>query len=141
MTETTVQGQPRPAQGSDGPLLDIRGLRVDFPDIEGSPAIDGMDLTVGRGEIVALVGESGSGKSLTALTVMGLLPPGAEVVGGDVTLEDEDLLECLAEAAQRDPGQQGRHVVPAAEDHAGPHRPGRRPGHRVAAPAPQGGPA
>ena len=52
-----------------------------------------MDLAVGRGEIVALVGESGSGKSLTALTVMGLLPPGAEVVGGEVSLEGEDLLE------------------------------------------------
>ncbi len=58
----------------------------------GSPAIDGMDLTVSRGEIVALVGESGSGKSLTALTVMGLLPPGAEVVGGDARLEGEDVL-------------------------------------------------
>ena len=92
MTEMTLQGPPGRARGMDGPLLDIRGLRVDFPDIEGTPAIDGMDLTVGRGEIVALVGESGSGKSLTALTVMGLLPPGAEVVGGDVMLEDEDLL-------------------------------------------------
>jgi peptide/nickel transport system ATP-binding protein len=51
-----------------------------------------MDLTVGQGEIVALVGESGSGKSLTALTVMGLLPPGAEVVGGEAYLGDEDLL-------------------------------------------------
>ena len=92
MTDVTLQEQPGGANGSDSPLLDIRGLRVDFPDIEGAPAIDGMDLTVGRGEIVALVGESGSGKSLTALTVMGLLPPGAEVVGGDVVLEDEDLL-------------------------------------------------
>ena len=55
---------------------------MDFPDVPGAPAIDGMDLKVGRGKIVALVGESGSGKSLTALTVMGLLPPGAEVVGG-----------------------------------------------------------
>jgi peptide/nickel transport system ATP-binding protein len=92
MTEMTLQAPPARARGKDGPLLDIRGLRVDFPDVEGSPAIDGMDLTVGRGEIVALVGESGSGKSLTALTVMGLLPPGAEVVGGAVMLEDEDLL-------------------------------------------------
>src|SRR6188474_1232192 len=92
MTDVTLQEQPGGANGSDSPLLDIRGLRVDFPDIEGAPAIDGMDLTVGRGEIVALVGESGSGKSLTALTVMGLLPPGAEVVGGDVALDGEDLL-------------------------------------------------
>jgi len=92
MTEMTLQGQPGRVPRQDSPLLDIRGLRVDFPDIEGAPAIDGMDLAVGRGEIVALVGESGSGKSLTALTVMGLLPPGAEVVGGDVTLDDEDML-------------------------------------------------
>jgi peptide/nickel transport system ATP-binding protein len=73
-------------------LLDIRGLRVDFPDVPGSPAIDGMDLQVRRGEIVALVGESGSGKSLTALTVMGLLPPGAAVTGGEAQLDGEDLL-------------------------------------------------
>jgi peptide/nickel transport system ATP-binding protein len=80
------------ATPASGPLLDIQGLRVDFPDIPGTPAIDGMDLQVGRGEIVALVGESGSGKSLTALTVMGLLPTGAEVVGGEARLEGEDLL-------------------------------------------------
>jgi peptide/nickel transport system ATP-binding protein len=78
--------------GSGSPLLDIRGLRVDFPDVPGSPAIDGMDLNVNRGEIVALVGESGSGKSLTALTVMGLLPPGAEVCGGSADLDGEDVL-------------------------------------------------
>ncbi|PVG84038.1 dipeptide ABC transporter ATP-binding protein DppD [Nocardioides gansuensis] len=74
------------------PLLEIRDLRVEFPEIGGGPAIDGMDLTVGRGEIVALVGESGSGKSLTALTMMGLLPPGAEVSGGTALLDGEDVL-------------------------------------------------
>ena len=63
MTEKVLQGQPAPNREKVGPLLDIRGLRVDFPDIEGSPAIDGMNLTIRRGEIVALVGESGSGKS------------------------------------------------------------------------------
>ena len=82
----------KPTTNPDPTLLEIRGLRVDFPDVGGGPAIDGMDLTVRRGEIVALVGESGSGKSLTALTVMGLLPPGAEVVGGSAVLDGEDLL-------------------------------------------------
>jgi peptide/nickel transport system ATP-binding protein len=75
-----------------GLLLDVRDLRVDFPDVPGDPAIDGIGLRVGQGEIVALVGESGSGKSLTALTVMGLLPPGAEVIGGSAVLAGEDLL-------------------------------------------------
>jgi peptide/nickel transport system ATP-binding protein len=79
-------------QSSAEPLLAIRGLRVDFPELGGGPAIDGMDLTVRRGEIVALVGESGSGKSLTALTMMGLLPPGAEVTGGTALLDGEDVL-------------------------------------------------
>ena len=85
MTEISCKQSSGPCatDGQGGLLLEIRGLRVDFPEVEGAPAIDGMDLTVRRGEIVALVGESGSGKSLTALTVMGLLPPGAEVMGGD----------------------------------------------------------
>jgi peptide/nickel transport system ATP-binding protein len=86
-------GVPTPA--ADGPLLQIRGLRVDFPEVGGGPAIDGMDLTVRRGEIVALVGESGSGKSMTALTMMGLLPTGAEVTG-TALLDGEDVLAMSA---------------------------------------------
>jgi peptide/nickel transport system ATP-binding protein len=92
MTESLEHVQILPPDPQSAPLLDIRGLRVDFPDASGAPAIDGMDLTVGRGEIVALVGESGSGKSLTALTVMGLLPSGAQVLGGTAGLDGEELL-------------------------------------------------
>jgi len=92
MTELFKQVRPADTAGNGSALLDIKGLRVDFPDVAGAPAIDGMDLKVGRGEIVALVGESGSGKSLTALTVMGLLPPGAEVVAGEARLDGEDVL-------------------------------------------------
>ncbi|MEO5666023.1 MAG: ABC transporter ATP-binding protein, partial [Nocardioides sp.] len=92
MSELVKQVDPVAASADGDSLLDIRGLRVDFPDVPGAPAIDGMDLTINRGEIVALVGESGSGKSLTALTVMGLLPPGAEVIGGSAVLEGEDVL-------------------------------------------------
>lgn len=93
MSSATVPvdiGMPAPAAGE--PLLEIRGLRVDFPEVGDGPAIDGMDLTVRRGEIVALVGESGSGKSLTALTMMGLLPPGAQVEAGTAQLDGEDVL-------------------------------------------------
>src|SRR5918996_3760064 len=89
MVQTVDIGMPTRAAE---PLLEIRDLRVDFPEVGGGPAIDGMDLTVRRGEIVALVGESGSGKSLTALTMMGLLPPGAEVEAGTALLDGEDVL-------------------------------------------------
>lgn len=64
------------------PLLDIRGLRIDLP-VDGVPktVVHRADLTVGEGEAFALVGESGSGKSLTARSVLRLLPPGAAVHG------------------------------------------------------------
>jgi peptide/nickel transport system ATP-binding protein len=96
MSQSTPVATGSPKQSTDAPLLEIRDLRVDFPEFGGGPAIDGMDLTVRRGEIVALVGESGSGKSLTALTMMGLLPPGAQVTAGTAVLDGEDVLAMSA---------------------------------------------
>src|SRR5688572_26181425 len=63
-------------------LLEIDGLEVAFPAAGGwVPAVCGVSLSIGRGEIVGLVGESGSGKSLTALSVLQLLPPRARATG------------------------------------------------------------
>jgi oligopeptide/dipeptide ABC transporter ATP-binding protein len=64
----------------DAPILEVRGLSVRFPGAEGPvTVVDGVDLTVGRGERFAIVGESGSGKSLTLLSVLGLVDPPGEV--------------------------------------------------------------
>jgi len=69
------------------PLLEVQDLEVSFP-IAGdwTPVVRGVSLAVARGEIVGLVGESGSGKTLTALAVLGLLPPPARVTGGRLLL-------------------------------------------------------
>jgi peptide/nickel transport system ATP-binding protein len=61
-----------------GALLDIRDLRVRFGAVE---AVRGVSLQVEEGEVLGLVGESGSGKSATALAILGLLPPIAQVRG------------------------------------------------------------
>lgn len=71
----------------DGPVVRIDGLHVGYVRRRTVvPALHGVDLRIGRGEIVALVGESGSGKSTIANTVIGLLPDNATVTAGSVTL-------------------------------------------------------
>jgi len=76
------------------PLLEIRNLTVEFATTSGSfRAVDGFDLTLDTGEIVAIVGESGSGKSVAFLALMGLLPWTATVTAdvlefGGVDLRD-----------------------------------------------------
>lgn len=73
-------------------LLRIEELSVAFPgQQQEAKALDSVSFTVGEGEIVGLVGESGCGKSLTALTVMGLLPEKARATGS-VRLEGRELL-------------------------------------------------
>ncbi|MGW2251531.1 ABC transporter ATP-binding protein [Kitasatospora sp. NPDC001660] len=74
------------------PLLAVRDLRVDFAGPQGPvPAVRGVDLTLRRGETLGIVGESGSGKSVTALSVLGLLP-GTARVQGSVKLDGRELV-------------------------------------------------
>jgi peptide/nickel transport system ATP-binding protein len=74
-------------------ILTVKKLQVNFHTFAGQvKALDGVDLSVKRGEVLGLVGESGSGKSVTALSIEGLLPQNAEVVGGQIILNGKDLL-------------------------------------------------
>lgn len=75
-------------------ILEVRGLRTYFFLRRGVlKAVDGVSFSLRKGEVLGLVGESGCGKSLTALSVMRLLPKGsARTVEGQVVLDGEDIL-------------------------------------------------
>ena len=79
---------------SEAALLDIRGLKTHFVTDEGVvQAVDGVDLTVNRGETVCVVGESGCGKTVTAMSVLKLIamPPG-RIVGGQILWQGRDIV-------------------------------------------------
>jgi peptide/nickel transport system ATP-binding protein len=122
-------------------LLEIRELQIRFGAAE---AVRGVSLGLDEGEVLGLVGESGSGKSATALAILGLLGPSAQVAGqilwrsaegGDAALNSRDLLQQPAAALQRRRGREiamifqepmtalnpvmsiGRQVAEAAEAH------------------------
>ena len=74
------------------PLLSIEDLRMEIKLRRATVhAIDGLSLTVDPGECLGIVGESGSGKTMTALSVMRLLPSGGEVVGGRIVVDGTDV--------------------------------------------------
>jgi peptide/nickel transport system ATP-binding protein len=77
-------------------LLEVRGLRTLFDAEHGEVrAVDGVDFRLERGRTLGIVGESGCGKSVTALSIMGLVPqPPGRIAGGEVLFEGEDLLQC-----------------------------------------------
>ena len=75
-------------------IFEIRGLKTQFFTSKGIvPAVDGVDITVRKGEAVGLVGESGCGKSMTAMSVMQLLKKPGRVVDGTIKLNGEDILK------------------------------------------------
>ncbi|MFO1339514.1 MAG: dipeptide ABC transporter ATP-binding protein [Burkholderiaceae bacterium] len=82
-------------------MLEIKNIKVELDAEAGLVrAIDGMRLTLQRGETFALVGESGCGKSMTALALMRLLPENGYIASGDVLVDKEDVL-ALPESQMR----------------------------------------
>ncbi|MGH8670090.1 MAG: ABC transporter ATP-binding protein [Burkholderiales bacterium] len=80
-------------------LLEVRALRTLFSSERGEVrAVDGIDFSLQRGRTLGIVGESGCGKSVTALSIMGLVPqPPGRIAGGEVLFEGEDLLQAPAQ--------------------------------------------
>ena len=75
------------------PLLSIQDLRVVFRTPRGLlEAVNGVSFDVGKGELYGIVGESGSGKSVTALSILNILPPNARIIDGQILFRGSDLL-------------------------------------------------
>ena len=84
------------------PLLQVDRLETQFPTGPGLVrAVDGVSFAIARGEVLGLVGESGGGKSVTALSIMGLVPAPGRVAAGRILLGGENLLAKDAEAMRR----------------------------------------
>ena len=77
---------------SDIPALEVRDLQTHFMTKVGVvKAVDGVSFSVKQGEIMGLVGESGSGKSVTGFSILGLVDPPGEVIGGSIRIRGDEI--------------------------------------------------
>jgi oligopeptide/dipeptide ABC transporter ATP-binding protein len=89
------------SQSATDYLLDVRGLKTYFRTMDGIVhAVDGVDLSIKRGQTLGVVGESGCGKSVTSFSVMRLLAQNGFVAGGEIWFDGRNLLE-LSEPEMR----------------------------------------
>jgi len=88
-------------------LLEVRGLRTHFYTDEGiAPAVDGIDLDILPGQTLGLVGESGCGKSVTGLSLLRLVAPPGRIVGGEIRMRGQNLLDLSAKEMRKLRGEQ-----------------------------------
>jgi len=90
-------------------MLSVQDLKVYFQlDGSVSRAVDGVSFDIGKGETVCLVGESGCGKSVSALTILGIIPqPPGKIMGGTVLFNEQNLLDLSEEEMQK---VRGNHI-------------------------------
>tara|TARA_Y100000589_G_scaffold331131_1_gene383403 strand:+ start:1299 stop:2288 length:990 start_codon:yes stop_codon:yes gene_type:complete len=98
----------------NGPTLSVCNLETHFFTRDGvAKAVDSISFDVGKGEIMGLVGESGSGKSVTGFSILGLVDPPGEVVGGQVLFNGDDLVGLDDEQMQ---GLRGNRIAMIFQD-------------------------
>src|SRR5690242_6610641 len=99
MSQTALT-EPQAASGS---LLEVKDLRVYFHTEDGVlKAVDGVNLQIKQSETLGIVGESGCGKSVTAFSILQLLPvPPAKYAGGEINFHGENLLAKDEKALRR----------------------------------------
>ena len=88
-------------------LLKVNNLRTSFFTEAGEvKAVDGVSFSINKGETLCLVGESGSGKSMTALSIMRLIPRPGKIIGGEVIYQGQDLLKLADKEMRRIRGKE-----------------------------------
>ncbi|WP_088344635.1 MULTISPECIES: ABC transporter ATP-binding protein [Rhodomicrobium] len=111
------------------PLLDIRDLTVEFETRRGTvQAVKQIDISVAKGETLAIVGESGSGKSVTSYAVMRILDRAGKIAAGSVTFSGVDL-GAASEKAMRD--LRGREISMVFQNPRAALNPIRKVGHQI----------
>ena len=96
------------------PTLDVRNLQTHFFTRDGvAKAVEDVSFSLGSGEVLGLVGESGSGKTVTGFSILGLVDPPGEVVGGEILFKGKDLLK-LSEEEMRN--VRGNHLAMVFQD-------------------------
>jgi peptide/nickel transport system ATP-binding protein len=95
---TAVAHETQQSTAKRTSLVELRGLTVAYGDVV---AVDGIDLTIGAGEILGLAGESGCGKTTVANTLMQILRPPARVAGGSILFRGDDLTKRSSEELRR----------------------------------------
>src|SRR5947209_1983848 len=120
---------PDASMHTAGPVLSVRDLHVQFRTDRGTlKAADGVSFDLGRNEVVGIVGESGSGKTVTALSVLALLPNSASATG-EVLYGDRNLLK-LKEPAIR--ALRGKDIAMVFQDALAALNPLHRVGNQIA---------
>lgn len=84
-------------------ILEISGLHIN---IGSAPVIRGIDLSIEQGKILALVGESGCGKTMTALSILKLLPPAAKITSGKILFGGKNLIDFSEQEMQKIRGKE-----------------------------------